>query len=193
MAIVGLLVGLGVTVIPYLMRKGPQTAAQTYLSTLAGALEAYRTSEGAYPPTSLNEFPGVGMLANQENLGIESVVLCLNSTRYTASFAFEETQGGKLENYDNDSTQAQLTRFGTKEMFEVVDSWGTPYAYFNSKDYARGEDLGKITGEQSTLKALPLRNPKTKSWYRIDRFQIISAGPDKTFGTEDDLTDFTRE
>jgi prepilin-type N-terminal cleavage/methylation domain-containing protein len=196
MAILGMLVGLGVTVIPYLMRKGPKTAAQTFVSTLGAGLEAYKGTEGAYPPTTLAEFPGVGQLQNQENLGIESVVVCLNATRYSGSFAFDETPGGKLDNLDGDFTQIQITRFGDKTMFEVLDPWMMPYAYFNARDYMNPEPVGKITGEGglgSPVAAKPWMNPKTKRPYRSDSFQIISAGPDKTFNTDDDITNFDRE
>jgi prepilin-type N-terminal cleavage/methylation domain-containing protein len=194
MAILGMLVGLGVTVIPYLMRRGPKTAATTFASSLSGGLENYKGTEGAYPPTTLAEFPGVGNLQNQENLGIESLVVCMNSSRYSGSYAFDETAGGKLDNLDSDFTQVLITKFGDKAMFEVLDPWGTPYAYFNARDYMNAEAMGKISGpEGSPIKAAPWMNPKTKTFYRRDSFQIISAGPDKVFNTEDDITNFDRE
>ena len=79
------------------------------------------------------------------------------------------------------------------EMFEAVDPWGTPYVYFKSNDYARAEELGRVTGEAGVIKALPWKDPKLKMFYKHDSFQIISAGPDKTFNTEDDVTYFDRE
>lgn len=191
MAIISVLAGLGVTAAIYMSRRGPKTAAQTYLTTLAASLDAYKSSQGAYPPTSLADFPGVGNLQNQENLGIESVVICLASKRYPGSFDFGDTPGGKLENEDGDYTQVNLTRFDAKDMFEVVDPWGTPYAYFNAQSYANFEALGKITGVDA--KVQPYKDPKTKSWRRYDSFQLISAGPDHLFNTEDDITNFERE
>jgi prepilin-type N-terminal cleavage/methylation domain-containing protein len=192
MAIIATLVGLGVVAMPYIMGRGDKVAAETFLSTLTAGLEAYRGSEGAYPPTSLAEYAGVGV-NNTENTGIESVVLCLNSNRYSGSFDFSGTKGCKLENFDTDATQAQLTKFGTKELFEAVDPWGIPYVYFNAMDYTRAEDLGKVSGENGVIKCLPYKDPKTKSFYRRDTFQLISAGKDKTFNTEDDVTNFNRE
>ena len=193
MAIIGVLVGIGIAFLPAMLRQGPKTAVQTFLKTLSAAIETYKSNEEAYPPTSLEGFPGVGALANTENLGIEAVVVCLNSTRYTGSFDFTETQGCKLENYDGDFTQVQITRFGDKSMFEAVDHWGTPYVYFNAQDYGRAEDLGKVSGAEGTIKCLPYKDPKLKRWARWDKFQIISAGPDKVFNTGDDITDFERE
>jgi prepilin-type N-terminal cleavage/methylation domain-containing protein len=193
MAIIGVLAGIGIAFLPAIMRSGPKTAAKAFLANLSAAIETYKSSEGAYPPTSLADFPGVGNLTNTENLGIESVVVCLNSTRYTGSFDFGETQGCKLENFDGDSTQAQLTKFGTKELFEAVDPWGTPYVYFNAADYGRAEELGKVSGVEGVIKCLPYKDSKLKRFNRYDKFQLISAGPDKIFNTGDDITDFDRE
>jgi prepilin-type N-terminal cleavage/methylation domain-containing protein len=194
MAILSVLVTLGVMFLPMIRRQGDKTAAQTFLSGLTGALAAYQSSEGAYPPTALTDFPGVGNLTNAENLGIESVVLCMNSIRYNGSFDFAESKGCKIENLDNDFTQVKLTRFGdgVKDLFEAVDPWGTPYAYFNNQDYARAEELGKVSGLESPIKCLPYKHPKL-GFYRRDTFQLISAGPDGQFNTEDDVTNFERE
>ena len=194
MAILALLVGLGVTILPMIRRQGDKTAAQTFLSGVTGALAAYQSSEGGYPPTSLAEFPGVGHLTNAENLGIESLIVCLNSTRYGGSFDFRDSKGCRLENLDGDSTQALLTRFLTKELFEAVDPWNTPYVYFNAQDYSRAEELGKVGlgGAEAPIKCLPYKHPKF-GFYHRDTFQIISAGPDGQFNTEDDITNFERE
>jgi prepilin-type N-terminal cleavage/methylation domain-containing protein len=193
MAIIATLVGIGVVGLPTLLRQGPKKAAQTFIATLSAQLEAYKSHEGAYPPTTLAEYAGSGGLPNQENLGIESVVVCLNSNRYSGSFDFAETPGCKLENYDQDQTAAQLTRFGTREMFEAVDPWNMPYVYFNAQDYARADDVGKVTGDAGPVKCQPWKNPKLKRAYRYDSFQIISAGPDREFNTGDDITNFERE
>jgi prepilin-type N-terminal cleavage/methylation domain-containing protein len=194
MAILAVLAGLGIAVLPALLRRGPKLAAETYVASLAGALEAYRNSgEGAYPPTVLADWAGVGPLTNLENCGIESIVLCLNSKNYAGSFDFEEQSGGKLDNVDGDQTQAQLTRFGDKALFEVLDPWHTPYAYLHHADYNRAAEVGLITGENGVIKVQPWKNPTTKSFYRRDTFQIISAGPDGVFNTEDDVTNFERK
>ncbi len=191
MAIISVLAGLGVTAAVYMSRRGPKTACETYVATLSAALEAYKSNQGAYPPTSLADFPGVGNLTNQENLGIESVVVCMNSKKYSGSFGFGEQAGGKLENFDSDYMQVPITHFESKDLFEIVDPWGTPYAYINAHDYANWEAVGRITGFDG--KVQPWKNPKTKIPYRFDSFQLISAGPDHLFNTEDDITNFDRE
>jgi prepilin-type N-terminal cleavage/methylation domain-containing protein len=194
MAIVAALAGLGLVGIQIIIRHGHKTAAKTFLSSLSATLEAYRSTEGAYPPTSLKDFSGVGP-SNDENCGIEAVVLCLNSPRSRTQFEFSGVQGCKLENFDGDQTQAQLTRFDdVKQLFEAVDPWGTPYAYFNAQDYGRAADFGKIAlRDGATIRALPWRDAKTKAPFRSDSFQIISAGPDGEFNTDDDIVHFERE
>ncbi len=89
----------------------------------------------------------------------------------------------------------KLTGFETEELFELVDPWDTPLAYFHHRDYdsVSGKGLGRIKlGDDSTTNAKPWKNPKTKAWYNARGFQIISAGPDMEFNTDDDITNFRR-
>ena len=193
MAILGTLATLGIVGIPAMMRHGQKTSAKTFLASLSSAIEMYRSHQGAFPPTSLRDFPGVGQ-TNDENSGIESAVLCLNAAQYPTPFDLLGVEGCKLENFDGDHTQAQLTRFGTNALFEAVDPWGTPYVYFNAQDYGRAGEFGKVTlKDHTTIRALPWRDSKVAISYHADTFQIISAGPDGGFNTEDDITNFVRD
>ncbi|HYC76155.1 MAG TPA: prepilin-type N-terminal cleavage/methylation domain-containing protein [Planctomycetota bacterium] len=194
MAILATLVGLGVATIPAMMRRADKTAVEGFLSMLDAQIENYRNSEqGAYPPSTLAEFPGVGLLSNFENSGIEALVACLASRAYRPSFDLLERQKKmRLENYDGDRTAVQLTDFGDKDLFEIVDPWGTPLVYIHSSDYGRAEEICRVTGEAGVLKAKPWMNPQLKRAYMPDRYQLISAGPDREFNTEDDVTNFER-
>ncbi len=193
MTIIAVLAGLGVVALPALMRRGPKLAAQTFLTNLSAALEGYKNSgEGTYPPTTLKDYVGVGNLTNLENCGIESVVLCMNSKNYSGSFGFEDSSGCKLENLDGDQTQVQLTKFGTRDLWEVLDPWGNPYVYFNAADYSAAAEVGVVSGKNGPVKVVPWKNSKTKSFCCKDTFQLISAGPDGEYNTEDDITPFER-
>jgi prepilin-type N-terminal cleavage/methylation domain-containing protein len=201
MAILSVLGGLAVLGLPQMLRAGDRSLMENVIMQLDAALESYATDakNGDYPPTLLNadDFPGVGPRVNTDNCGNESVILCLNRKGRDSLFDIEGYKGLKLENIDADRTQAVLTSFGPedKELYEVLDIWGTPIAYFHHRDYGivESQDLGRISGVEDLVKALPWRNAKTKGYFQRDRFQIISAGPDLKFNTEDDLTNFDRQ
>ncbi len=201
MAILSVLGGLAVIGLPRMMRAGDQSLMENVLMQLDAALESYETDakNGDYPPTLLDsdEFPGVGQRTNLDNCGNESIILCLNRRGRGSLFDIEGMKGVSLTNTDADRTQAVLTSFGPddRELYELVDVWGTPVAYFHHRDYGivENRDLGRATAAEEMLKAVPWRNPKTRSFYQRDKFQLISAGADMKFNTEDDITNFERQ
>ena len=201
MAILSVLGGLAVIGLPRMMRAGDQSLMENVLMQLDAALESYETDakNGDYPPTLLDsdEFPGVGQRTNLDNCGNESIILCLNRRGRGSLFDIEGMKGVSLTNTDLDRTQAVLTSFGPddRELYELVDVWGTPVAYFHHRDYGivENRDLGRATAAEEMLKAVPWRNPKTRSFYQRDKFQLISAGADMKFNTEDDITNFERQ
>jgi prepilin-type N-terminal cleavage/methylation domain-containing protein len=193
MAIIATLVGLGMTVLPSMMQRAKRSAVENYLALLSANLETYKSSgQGAYPPTTLADFPGVGSLSNFQNCGIESLVLCLTSRNYGNPLDLENLKELRIENYDGDQTQAQLAQGGSRELFEIVDPWGTPLAYFHCADYGRYATVGLIAADKEDLKVKPWMNERLKKYYQSDKFQLISAGPDGVFNTEDDITNFDR-
>jgi prepilin-type N-terminal cleavage/methylation domain-containing protein len=196
MAILATLAGLGLVGIPAMMRHGKKTAVQNYLTILSANIETYKqTGQGAYPPSTLGEYAGVGNISNFENAGIESVVLCLRSRALSAPIVdLESMKEMTYANVDGDQTAVQLVSGGAKELWEILDPWGTPLAYFHSSDYGRAAEIGRVTGPQGQpIKVVPWSNPKLKTFYQSTRFQLISAGPDFVFNTEDDITNFERE
>lgn len=197
MSILALLAGLAFVGLPAIMRRGESTVVQTLLDNLDASLQAYRSRAGRgggdFPPTSLQGFPGVGQGFTLENCGIEAVVLCLNRRGTAEPLDVEGMKGIELGNLDKDFTEARLTVWEAKDLFELVDPWGTPLVYFHSRDYDRvkSDGLGRVMLRNGSITdAEPWRNPTTKSWYNARRFQIISAGPDGMFNTDDDLTNF---
>jgi prepilin-type N-terminal cleavage/methylation domain-containing protein len=199
MAIMATLIGLGVVGLPRLLRQGDETKVRTALTALATALEGYQNDpkNGDYPPSELDaeSFPGIGAGGNEENLGIESVVVCLSRRGANAAIAIDQLEGFVLENLDGDRTQAQVTTFADKDLFELCDVWGTPLAYFHWRDYAsiEAKSQGRISGVEDVLRAKPYRHPKTKEYFNKTSFQLISAGMDREFNTDDDVTNFKKE
>jgi len=200
MAIIATLAGLGVLGIPAMIRASERSTCETVLQQISAALEAYAANpnNGDFPPTALDNdiLPGFGVRRNDFNMGIESVMVCLHRPNTTTSFAIEDVPwADALENRDGDESQTALTTISRKrDLWELVDAWGTPLAYFHHRDYdiVERRNLGRIDGFDGIIKAKPYKNPKTGAWYRRNGFQLISAGPDEVFNTEDDVTNFNR-
>ena len=58
MAILATLAGLGMVMIPKMMLKAKKDAVQNFISVLAVQVETYKTTQGAYPPTTLADYAG---------------------------------------------------------------------------------------------------------------------------------------
>ena len=200
MAIIAALAGIGMVAIPAMKRSADRKTTEAVLMQIAAAIEAYAAdpSNGDFPPTSLDSdtMPGVGTRRNDTNMGIESLMICLRRPGAANRFEVEDVPWPDAElNYDDDKTQVGLTDLGRqdRDLWELVDKWGTPVAYFHHRDYDRVEvrNLGRIRGEVNTIKAKPWKDARGR-WYRRNGFQIISAGPDGEFNTDDDVTNFQR-
>lgn len=156
------------------------------MANIALAIDAYEHEHGDYPPSSFP--PAWGPPPNTLNLGIEALVVALHSKGAKAGGgAFEDL----LVNTDADNSKTRLTDFNTTELFELRDEWGNPFAYLHRADYGATQSyltLSPDTGEEleSTFRAHP--NTKTGGFMRPDRYQLVSAGPDGRFGSEDDVT-----
>ncbi|MBT3340638.1 MAG: prepilin-type N-terminal cleavage/methylation domain-containing protein [Planctomycetes bacterium] len=151
------------------------------LTQLAAMVEQFAQIEGDYPDDRLPK----SLSANAVNTGSEALVLAFFAPGYTGS----KPSQAWLGNTDDDSSQKKLTTFAGQELFEITDVWGNPVYYAESLHYSR----------QATLMAGPdelfeeqfvdaLRNETTGDWQQPNRFQLISAGMDGFFGTEDDIT-----
>ncbi len=200
MAIVALLAGIGLLGIPAMLRSSEAEAVKTVVTQIAAALEAYSSNpkNGDFPPTALSNdaMPGFGVSRNDKNTGIESVMLCLHRPNMTTSFDIEDVPWpDAMDNLDQDRTRVTLTDFGrdNRNLYELLDWWGTPFAYFHHRDYdsAAVKNMGRINGLDGIVKAKPWKSPKG-FWYRRNGFQLISAGPDGVFNTGDDITNFER-
>lgn len=169
-----------------------QTTRQS-LSELRAVIDQYANEFGDAPASSFTEEQGV---ANEgTNVGAEALVVALWSRGWEAGGLTDLEDG--LVNTDLDASSKALTDFATRDLLEIPDAWSNPIAYIHRRDYdARPREyvtLDPVTGEEIRSAAAALENPTTGRWYRHGSYQLVSAGPDGRFGTEDDVTDFDRE
>lgn len=168
-------------------QNADKTEAQQRINTLSTMIQGYRTLEAEYPRDRL----GDGMATNNTNGGAEALFVAL----FDASYTGEMPDQGWLVNTDDDTSTSQLTRLPTRELFEVGDPWGNPIMYFESLRYDANEGVGVMCIEYGTEIATeqtvsPGMDERTGAYANANGFQLISAGPDGWFGTEDDITNY---
>lgn len=161
--------------------KSQDQKTKSRLHALTVMIENYRSLEGEYPDDRLPS----GLTTNRHNEHSEALVLALFDPEYTGERPSQEW----LVNTDADEAARAPAMFDSRELFEIGDVWGNPIVYFESLHYAdkRGAVLqaGIEFYEEQTV--MPGRNERTGSYAEPNGFQLVSAGGDGLFGTEDDL------
>jgi prepilin-type N-terminal cleavage/methylation domain-containing protein len=189
LAVLVILSILMVVLLPRLAGFGDSAKEKTtasFLVQLSAAIGEYEDRFGDYPPSQFLDKWGTP--PNTTNLGAETLVLSMWSPEWTGTTLPED----RFVNTDHDEAKKSLSRIPKPALLEIRDEWDNPIAYFHRRDYGRadayvvlGEDEG---GEESTVRAL--KNPVTGQYFQHDKFQLISAGADGYFGTEDDIANF---
>lgn len=164
-------------------------ATRAFLQQLSAEIDAFERETGELPPST---FPAdLDPKPTTVNMGIEMLLIALMPAdgSYRSSADYDE----RLINTDGDDTKRSHTRFSSSEVFELRDHWDNPIAYLHRRSYEKGcaymayiRDEAEFV-EQRVTAAI---NPKTGDPYRSQSFQLISAGSDGVFGTEDDLGNF---
>jgi prepilin-type N-terminal cleavage/methylation domain-containing protein len=159
-----------------------------YIKQLGAAISEYEDQFGDFPPSHfLEEW---GSPPNATNMGAETLVLSMWSPKWGGTSLNED----RLVNTDNDETKRALAKFPKTALFELKDEWGNPIAYFHHRDYGR-EDIYVVSGnETGVMDDNPVKavmSPMTKTYSNATSYQLISAGKDGKFGTEDDIGNWT--
>ncbi len=187
------IIGILVAALVATLGKSGETAriqtTRAFLETLKSAISEYNDKFGDFPTSTWKE--EWGPAPNATNLGAETLVLALFSTKFQVNLPDD-----RLINSDKDQSKKPLARFPKADLFEIKDDWGNPIAYLHRRDYNRQDVYVLIdpkTGEEheSTLKAG--QNGATSQPWNPTTFQLRSAGPDGEFGTEDDIGNWKEE
>jgi hypothetical protein len=116
---------------------------------------------------------------NDTNCGIEAVFQAL------------ELPGGpkvrlaELGNTDGDRVAGAPD---SPELHEFLDAWGNPFAYFSASEYE--DPIGAtryVLRDGRVVSVLPRRDRSTGRFFNEHHYQLISAGPDERFGSQDDI------
>ena len=196
LVIIGILMTLLVTQLAKGAKVAEAKVTRIFIETLGAPISEYENQFGDYPPSQWNE--EWGSAPNNTNLGAEALVLSLWSRKWGGVSINDD----KLINTDQDETKKPVARFPKPSLFELKDQWDNPIAYLHHRDYGRqdvyitipknGQKVDDASGKlESTVRAHI--NPKTGQPYNPTKYQLISAGIDGEFGTEDDIGNWTPE
>lgn len=160
---------------------------RAFLSQISAAVASYENDKGDYPPS---QHPAQGDRGNNKtNMGIEELVISL----FPPGGGGADLPDDRFVNTDLDSSRASQTDFPESDLFELRDDWDNPIAYLHSRDYESGPTYVTFdpeTGELLEGRVLARKNPTTGAFHNRRSFQLLSAGPDGVFGTEDDIGNF---
>jgi type II secretory pathway pseudopilin PulG len=157
--------------------------AKQRLTVLSGQIEAFRSAEGQLPDDRLPSEASTDPL----NAQAEALFLALFDAEYLGS----RPDQAWLVNTDGDETRKPMSSLPSRELFEVGDPWGNPVVYFDSLHY--DDEATVLAGSDGVFEEQRVSarsNERTGGWERAGSYQLISAGPDGWFGTEDDITNF---
>lgn len=189
--VIGLIGLLVVALVPNLLTPGQQARrAETMarLLHLQMCISTYERKNGYYPPSSFaHADKDVKVKNNGVNEGIECLVVHIHRRSLGRSATLED-KADWLQNTDKDDGGFLIPRLDTSKLFEVVDAWGAPIAYFREDSYSQPQTvlMGGEGDAQETVRAI--RNPETGKFMNPRSYQLISAGQDGVFGNDDDVS-----
>jgi prepilin-type N-terminal cleavage/methylation domain-containing protein len=201
--IVSVLMGLLVIIIPLAFGQRDETITVTRLQGVASAIEKLRSPQllGQYPRAATEMLKGpkgepIGKdigAGNELNRGIETVYIAMNLRMARVRIDLPEDS---LRNTDGDQMGSTTAIAGdSRELYEIVDAWFQPMAYFCAADYKNPAAVSKYVvideaGNSTVQDVTPWKSPKTGQYLNRDSFQLFSAGPDGIFNTPDDIGNF---
>ena len=194
--IIAALMGLGIAIMGKANKTKEATMTAQTIGAVSAALESLKSPSllGDYPPADMSSLRGLkGELVgkqvgvpNDTNQGIETVYVAIFLAGHNVSVDLDLDK--VLGNTDDDNMGGNPTRSESSELFEFVDAWGNPLAYFSARDMKNYEAVNKYIGKDgSAMTPKPWISEKTKMPLNANKFQLFSAGEDGVFNTDDDI------
>ena len=187
--VIAILGTLAVVLVPNIMGAtdtANETATEATMMRIEEACKTFnREGHGYFPPDDFKSPEASEKVQfksdNGQNTGIESLVAFCSQSRRDGM----EMGDLKLVNGDKDQNGAELPLLKTKERLEIADAWGTPLVYFNKFGMEKTQIV--VTPEDPTPMPVTAKKREDGVYFGGGKFQILSAGKDKIFGTADDL------
>lgn len=190
--VIGIIGTLAAVLLPRILdtdQAAKQTETEALMLQLSTACKKFETKFGYYPSDDLRYLrKGAGpawKTDNGQNTGIESLLVMVS----------QSTKGGtnlsgmrdKMTNTDADKHGAPYPLLDDMtERMEIADGWNTPMVYFTKLNMKKSQLVVPAVDEAPVR--VKARRREDGSYYGAKRFQILSAGRDLTFGTDDDIS-----
>ena len=191
-AIISLLAVALLPSISQAMWRAEETGSQVRMVQLATGIDAFEQKYGVYPPDDfrvvLPDRLPIKAKVDSVNSGIESLVIYLSWKNF-GGISLDEHEDW-LKNTDGDDNEAMIPLLDRSDKVEIVDAWGTPFAYFHNRNYSKAQSImlaGSEEGDGETQTVRARKNPRSAGYLSPRKYQLISAGKDLEFGTPDDL------
>jgi prepilin-type N-terminal cleavage/methylation domain-containing protein len=186
-SILGLLVAVLLPNITGVSQAAKEDATQALFVRIDVACKTFVNKHGYYPPDNFQTPEERDRRAgwkpdNGQNTGIESL-LCFLSQGRTDGAEFADL-GAQLTNTDKDDHGAELPLLKTRDRMELADAWGMPLVYFGKFGMDKQQTVCSPEGDTQFVKA---RKTKDGRAFGDGKYQLLSAGKDGVFGTDDDL------
>ncbi|MBL8755929.1 MAG: type II secretion system protein [Planctomycetes bacterium] len=164
-----------------------EAATEANMIVLENGIKTHERKHGFAPPDDLKPVAADAKAPwkpdNGRNTGIESLVCFLSN-----SLQDGVDLGGMANaftNTDADDHGVEMPLLKSRERREIADGFTTPMAYFGKFGLGKTQTmLLGVDGEQAAVKAMLRPDGKP---FGDGKWQILSAGKDRTFGTADDL------
>jgi prepilin-type N-terminal cleavage/methylation domain-containing protein len=188
--VIGILGLLAAVLLPRLLETkdvANETTSKANMLQIEDAIKKFSRERGYFPTDDLKPLEADAKVAwkpdNGRNTGIESLVCFLSQSLKDGS-----DLGGladRLCNTDKDEHGVELPLLKRRARVEIADAWNTPFAYFAKGGIERAQQM--VPGEDLDPVAVKCMRGADGSPIGGGKYQLISAGADMTFGTDDDL------
>ena len=163
-------------------------ATEGTMIQLKNAIDKFNRAMGYYPSDDLNYLDRRKAPAwkpdNGKNTGIESLLVMLSQNKKEGTSLSD--LGDSLVNTDEDSHGVPLPLLdNVRSRYEIADAWGTPMVYFSKLNIGKPQQV--VPGVGEPVVSVKARKREDGSYYGQRKFQLLSAGADLTFGTDDDV------
>ncbi len=189
--VIGLIGLLAVALVPNILspsKQAKRVETLARLKHLERSIKTYARKRGDFPPSSFADaVKSVKVKNNTINEGIECLLVHIHHKSLGRNATLEDKTDWFL-NTDNDDGGFYVELLGTSKLFEVVDAWRRPIVYFHEASYGERQKVVMDAEDQEQETVSPWRDAVTGKYLNPRKYQLISAGDDGLFGTEDDIT-----
>lgn len=193
LAILGLVMSLAIFSFGKQTERANEVKTRTTMEEIATKITSWETRKGGPPPDSLARLKIKS--DNDLNECAEALYAALHGKDYPEGTNVTDEY---IKNTDDDTTPTPYHRdAGVSKLLEVVDAWDNPIAYFPASSYSETRRANIRMGDPEDpndpdQQVSPMKSSVTGGWANADTYQLISAGTDRRFGTEDDVTNFKK-